>query len=175
MREIGKYLRDGNVGIAQVSVLSDNGNTDFRRNLVNIFSQFLSIRERMHLYLPARQIRFFIGNLEYLQDVFSSLLLSQHQGNVIDVADVMNTQHVRDRDIAERGDLLLGFLHINLLRQTHTGSRGLAVLQIKKSGDKPVARSSFTVVCVGLVFCSLRLIHRLHTYPTTPITGTRLT
>ena len=41
------------------------------------------------------------------------MLLSQHQGNVIDVADVMNTQHVGDRDIAERGDLLLGLLQIN--------------------------------------------------------------
>ena len=66
----------------------------------------------MHLYLPARQIRFFIGNLEYLQDVFSSLLLSQHQGNMVDVADVMYTQHIGHRDIAERGNLLLGFLDI---------------------------------------------------------------
>ena len=65
---------------------------------------------------------------------------------MIDIAYIMNTQYITNRHITERSNLLLGFLFITAIQHTHTRSRGEAVRQIKKSGDKPVDRNSFTVV-----------------------------
>ena len=158
------YLRDGDVRVAQMRVLPHDRDPDLRFHAVHAGCE----------RLPLVEIGGAHGQLEELQNVARGVLLAENQRDVVDVAHVRHAQHVLYRNVAEQSDLALGVLPLSGVPRFYLfeGRRGAADQEVGgEAGGAELLHGGLRRL--GLLLAAIE--GTLKHYPTTPITGTRLT
>ena len=158
------HLRDGDVRVAQLRVLAHDRDSDLRFHAVH------AGRQR----LPLVEIGGAHGQLEELQNVPRGELLAENQRDVVDVAHVRHAQHVLHRNVAEQRDLPLGVLRLSKVPRFYRfeGRRRAADQEVGgEAGGAELLHRGLR----RLRFLLAAIEGTLNHYPTTPMTGTRLT